>query len=74
MVKLSGRQKAILGFVKRYIDDHQYPPTIREICRGTGMSSTSVVSYNLVRLEREGLIRRDRGVSRGIVVMGSEEG
>jgi repressor LexA len=39
---------------------------MREICAGTGISSTSVVSYNLDRLEEAGYIVRDREVSRGL--------
>jgi len=48
--------------------DKQYPPTIRDIVTGCGISSTSVVDYNLKILAREGYIRRHPEVSRGIVV------
>ena len=46
--------------------DRGYPPSIRDILGGCGISSTSVVNYNLTILEREGYIRRHRSVSRGI--------
>src|SRR3712207_966720 len=66
MRKLSDRQRRILDFVARYTGDHGYPPSIREIGQAVGITSTSVVDYNLRALEREGLIRRDREVSRGL--------
>ncbi len=66
MAKLSERQRKILTFVERYTAEHSYPPSIREIGQAVGISSTSVVDYNLRALEREGMIRRDREVSRGL--------
>jgi repressor LexA len=66
MRKLSDRQQAILDFVAEYTSDHGYPPSIREIGQAVGISSTSVVDYNLRALERGGMILRDREVSRGL--------
>jgi len=66
MKTLSIKQTRILNFLRRFLDDRGYPPTIRDIVRGCSISSTSVVEYNLRILEREGHIRRDREVSRGI--------
>ena len=63
---LSARQQRIVGFIRRFWEGEDYPPTIRDIMGGCGVSSTSVVNYNLNILEREGYIRRRRGVSRGI--------
>jgi len=63
---LSERQKKILAFIREFTREHGYPPTIREIGEAVGTSSTSVVSYNLGVLQREGYIMRDRTVSRGI--------
>lgn len=65
---LSGRQKAIMAFIEKYIVEHDYPPTIRDICDGCKISSTSVVDYNLKRLQEMGYISRDNKVSRGIMV------
>ena len=70
MRKLSERQRRILDFVARYTGDHGYPPSIREIGQAVGITSTSVVDYNLKALERSGLIRRDREVSRGLGLIG----
>jgi repressor LexA len=64
--RLSERQRRILQFLGEYIAENGYPPSIREIGAATGTSSTSVVTYNLERLEEEGYISRDREVSRGL--------
>jgi repressor LexA len=64
--RLSERQKKILAFLDEYIGENGYPPSIREIGTAAGISSTSVVSYNLRRMEEKGYISRDRDVSRGL--------
>jgi repressor LexA len=72
--KLSDRQKNILTYIESYVDDRGYPPSIREIGDRVGISSTSVVDYNLRVLERDGYIRRDREVSRGLEIVGGHRG
>jgi repressor LexA len=69
--KLSDRQKNILKYIEAYVDERGYPPSIREIGDRVGISSTSVVDYNLRVLERDGYIRRDREVSRGLELVGT---
>jgi repressor LexA len=63
---LSARQDRMLRFIREFFADHSRPPTIREIGRAVGISSTSVVNYNLNILQEKGFIRRDREVSRGV--------
>ena len=70
--KLSERQKNILKYIQAYVDERGYPPSIREIGDRVGISSTSVVDYNLKVLERDGYIRRDREVSRGLELVGGQ--
>jgi len=69
--KLSPRQKRMLVFIGDFMDEHQYPPTVRDIQGGCEISSTSVVDYNLRILQREGYLRRDAEVSRGIELLGA---
>lgn len=64
--KLSERQKEMISFIGRFTDDKGYPPTIRQIGEAVSISSTSVVNYNLNKLERDGFIMRDLKVSRGV--------
>lgn len=63
---LSPRQKHIVAFIREFITENGYPPSIREIGEAVGISSTSVVNYNLKALEKKDLIARDRTVSRSI--------
>ena len=70
MKDLSRRQRAILDFIERFLDENDYPPTIRDIQRELGISSTSVVDYNLKVLEGRGLIHRNKNISRGIELVG----
>jgi repressor LexA len=67
---LSERQRNMLDFIREYADEYGYPPTMREIGDRVGISSTSVVSYNLNVLERKGYLARDRDVSRGLRLVG----
>jgi repressor LexA len=73
MSDLSPKQQQILEFLSEFLEDKDYPPSIRDIQIGCGISSTSVVDYNLRKLEDKGLIRRDREVSRGIEVLGAKK-
>ncbi len=63
---LSDRQVRILAFIRTYLEEHNYPPTIREIGKAVGIPSTSVVKYNLERLQEKGHIERSEEVSRGL--------
>ena len=63
---LTERQKSILQVLDNFQRNTGYPPSIREICDQTDISSTSVVNYYLNQLEEMGYIQRDGRVSRGI--------
>lgn len=71
--RLSARQQAILDFIRGFVRDHGYPPTVREIGQNVGISSTSVVDYNLRILTERGYVKRDQEISRGISVIEDEE-
>jgi len=63
---LSEKHIRILQFFAEYQAKNNRPPSIREICKEVGISSTSVVNYDLDQLERRGFITRDGRVSRGL--------
>ncbi|MGQ9628588.1 MAG: transcriptional repressor LexA [Anaerolineae bacterium] len=65
-MSLPERQRKILDFIRRFVQENDYPPTIREIGKAVGISSTSVVNYNLSILEKKGHIVRNREISRGL--------
>ena len=69
-MQLSDRQQNIMNFLKVFTLDNGYPPTIRQIGAAVGITSTSVVNYNLNILKNAGYISRDPAVSRGIRVTG----
>ncbi|MFN8559145.1 MAG: transcriptional repressor LexA [Dehalococcoidia bacterium] len=69
MRDLSPKQQKILQFIREFVHDKDYPPSIRDIQNACGISSTSVVDYNLRALEKQGLIRRDREISRAIELL-----
>ena len=56
---LTGRQQEIWTFLTQYVDEHGYPPTVREIGEAVGLASPSTVHAHLANLERAGLIKRD---------------
>ena len=66
---MSAKQQGIIDLIHRFLVDNGYPPTVRDIQSGCGISSTSVVDYHLRILEREGYIRRHSEVSRGIELL-----
>jgi repressor LexA len=66
---LTTRQERMLEFIQRHIRETGYPPTIREIGEEVGISSTSVVNYNLNVLQDKGYIERARETSRGLRII-----
>jgi repressor LexA len=68
--KMTERQRRILAYLEDFIQEHNYPPSIRDIQAALGISSTSVVDYNLDNLEKRGLITRRRRSSRSITLTG----
>jgi repressor LexA len=62
------RQK-ILQYIRDFVDDKGYAPTIRDILKGCSISSTAVVQHHLNMLEKEGVIHRDPEIFRSIQLM-----
>jgi len=58
-LNLTKRQQEIFDFVKRYGTEHGYPPTVRDIGKAIGLTSSSTVHAHLANLEKLGLLRRD---------------
>jgi len=63
---LTIRQKEILEYLATFTREAGYPPTVREICRATGLRSPRSVSQHLQALEKKGYIQRGRDKSRAI--------
>lgn len=60
------KQQQILNFIEKQVSEKGYPPTVREICQAVGLNSPSTVHGYLKRLERDGLIIKENGSSRGL--------
>jgi repressor LexA len=58
---LTARQRRMLTFIGDYIDQHGYPPSVREIGAGTGLKALGSVLYQLGQLEAKGAIERPPG-------------
>lgn len=67
--KRNDRRDQMLGYIKGYIVDHGYPPTVREITDAVGLSSTSLTRHYLQALQDEGKIDVEFGKARGLVVL-----
>jgi repressor LexA len=67
---LTARQQEIFQFLVTYVDEHGYPPTVREIGDAVGLASPSTVHAHLANLERVGLLRRDPTKPRAIELLG----
>lgn len=70
---LSQKQVEILEFIKREIQIKGYPPSVREICVGVDLKSTSTVHSHLEKLEQKGYIRKDPTKPRAIEVLYKDE-
>jgi repressor LexA len=68
-LKLTKRQQEIFDFVKRYAGEHGYPPTVRDIGKAIGLTSSSTVHAHLANLEKLGVLRRDPTKPRAIEVL-----
>ena len=69
MKKMSARQQQILDFIKDEVRAKGYPPSVREIGEAVGLASSSTVHGHLDRLEKRGLIRRDKTKPRAIEIL-----
>ncbi|WP_326974785.1 transcriptional repressor LexA [Caproicibacter sp. BJN0012] len=68
---LTKSQQKVYDYLKGRMENG-LPPTVREICRATGLKSTSSVHAHLKSLEEMGLITRDRGLNRAIHLAGEQ--
>ena len=59
-------REAILSFISAFWEEHNYAPTIREICGAVGISSPSTARYHLVRLKERGIITFSEKTSRSV--------
>lgn len=68
-LNLTKRQREIFDFIKQYSAKHGYPPTVRDIGKAIGLTSSSTVHAHLSNLEKIGLLRRDPSKPRAIELL-----
>ena len=68
-LNLTKRQQEIFDFIKRYSAKYGYPPTVRDIGKAIGLTSSSTVHAHLANLEKLGLLRRDPTKPRAIELL-----
>ena len=70
---ITKRQEDVLNFIKKYIVDHGFPPSTREIGAALGLSSPATVHTHLKKLEDAGCIKKTNSKFRTIEVVGVNE-
>ena len=67
---LTSTQKKVLIFLKDFLREKGFPPTLREIASHFGLTGPKAPQKTLNILERKGYIRRVPGLSRGTEILG----
>nr|AGQ18662.1 SOS-response transcriptional repressors (RecA-mediated autopeptidases) [Candidatus Actinomarina minuta] len=65
---VSDKQKNILNFINIFVEKNGYAPSVREICTGVGLKSTSTVQYHLEKLINSGYLQKNYKKSRALTV------
>ncbi|TSO26480.1 transcriptional repressor LexA [Lactobacillus sp. LL6] len=68
MLKNDKKQLEVLRYIYESVEQHGFPPTVREICSAVGLSSTSTVHGHIARLQRKGYVIKDATKPRAIEV------
>ena len=71
MKKLSEKQKRILEYIAEATAAQGYPPSVREIGKHVGLSSSSSVHAQLIKLREKGYLEKDDHKTRALVVKGA---
>lgn len=69
MEKITAKQNRVLEALKKFLAKKGYPPTVRELCEATNLSSTATVQVHLDHLEEKGYIKRDKIKNRTIELL-----
>lgn len=68
------KEKAILKFIEEQVMDNGYPPSVREIGKAIGLSSTATVHAYLAKLEKQGFIKKEDKKGRTLKVIKGSDG
>ncbi|MDF2699255.1 MAG: transcriptional repressor LexA [Haloplasmataceae bacterium] len=73
MIKISEKQQEILDFISEFLSERGYPPTVREIGKAVGLSSSASVHSQLNKLEKKGFIKKEPTSSRAISIVKEDQ-
>jgi repressor LexA len=68
-MELKGKTRKIFDIINNWIQEYNYPPTLRELAKESGLKSTWTVRYHLKKLANNGMINIKGNLSRGIELL-----
>ena len=68
------KERAILKFIEEQVIENGYPPSVREIGKAIGLSSTATVHAYLEKLEKQGFIKKQDKKGRTLKVLKGSDG
>lgn len=68
--ELSQNELNILNYIRKQVKELGYPPSVRELCKGVGLKSTSSVHLYLSRLAEKGYIKKGTLKTRALQITG----
>lgn len=70
MKKISAKQQKILEYIAEFTNSQGYPPSVRDICAGVGLSSPSTVHAHIKSLREAGYLDKDDHKTRALTIKG----
>ena len=71
---INKRERAILKYIAKQIEKNGYAPSVREIGKAVGLSSTATVHSYLLRLEEKGYVKKENQKGRTLRLLKNEDG
>jgi len=72
--KINKREKAILNFIEKQVENNGYPPSVREIGKAVGLNSTATVHSYLAKLTEKGYIKKENQKGRTLRLLKGASG
>lgn len=73
MTELTDKQKHILNFLQKFMNENGYPPTVKEIMLHFNFASPTAVTTHLTALEKKGYVKKRGKRARGSVPINTVE-
>lgn len=73
MTELTDKQKHILNFLQKFMNENGYPPTVKEIMVHFNFASPTAVTTHLTALEKKGYVKKTGKRARGSVPINTVE-